>query len=231
MALVLGIMGFGFNLIRKTQQDLKKMEDEIKKKYEEVKKYETTKEEAPSPALIDKLNTESGLLVAQFNSLLSKFSTTYPRIPEFKVFPNVEYKEFLLEIDEQLHKKAKKNNVTIPTTFGFSETGFPSADQIPLFSLQLTVIKNMLDLLIDSGVSIVNSIVPGTPSTVAFYKVLPLDVSLTGNSVEIVRFLKYLNNPSSFFTLESFAITKAGTDLFRANLKINAVMIERGGSI
>jgi hypothetical protein len=88
----------------------------------------------------------------------------------------------------------------------------------------------LLTLLIDSGVGLVNNVAPGIPSTVAFYKVLPIDLSITGSSIEVVRFLKYLNNPSSFFTLESFSITKSGQDLFRADLKINAVMLKKEGT-
>lgn len=231
LVIVLGLLGFGFNLIRKTQQELKKMEEEIKAKHDEIRKYETQKELAPSPELVNKLQKQYTAVAEQFNSLLNRFSTTYPAVPEFKVFPNVEFKEFLFETGDQLKKKAKKNNVIIPSSFGFQETGFPSPDQIPLFSLQITVIKHILDLLIDSGISVVNSVVPGIPSTVAFYKILPLDVSITGTSIEIIRFLRYLNNPSSFFTLESFAVTKKDTGLFQGNFKINAVMIEKAAAV
>ncbi|MCM8758492.1 MAG: Amuc_1100 family pilus-like protein [Candidatus Omnitrophica bacterium] len=231
LVVVLGILGYGFNLINKTRQELKKIEEEIKAKHEEIKKYKTQKELAPSPELVNRLEKQYTAIATQFNSLLNRFSTTYPEVPEFKVFPNVEFKEFLFETNDLLTKKARKNNVIIPSSFGFQETGFPSKDQIPLFSLQITIIKHILDLLIDSGVSVVNSVVPGIPSTVAFYKILPLDVSITGTSVEIMRFLRYLNNPSSFFTVESFAITRKGSGLFQGNFKINAVMIEKAATI
>ncbi|MCM8765177.1 MAG: Amuc_1100 family pilus-like protein [Candidatus Omnitrophica bacterium] len=231
LVIVLGILGFGFNLIKKTQQDLKKVEQDIKAKHEEIRKYRTQKELAPSPDLVNKLEKQYIAIAARFNSMLNRFSTTYPEVPEFKVFPNVEFKEFLFETNDLLVKKARKNNIIIPSSFGFQETGFPSTDQIPLFSLQITIIKHILNLLIDSGISVVNSVVPGIPSSVAFYRVVPLDVSITGTSVEIMRFMKYLNNPSSFFTLESFAITKKGSGLFQGNFKINAVMIEKAAAI
>ncbi len=231
LVIVLGILGFGFNLINKTRQELKKVEEDIKAKHEEIRKYQTQKELAPSPELVNKLQKQYTVIAAQFNSMLNRFSTTYPVPPEFKVFPNVEFKEFLFETNDLLAKKARRSNVIIPSSFGFQETGFPSPDQIPLFSLQITVIKHILDLLIDSGISVVNSVVPGVPSTVAFYRVLPLDVSITGTSVEIVRFLKYLNNPSSFFTVENFAVTKRGSGLFQGNFKINAIMIEKAAAV
>ncbi|HOL50521.1 MAG TPA: Amuc_1100 family pilus-like protein [bacterium] len=231
LIIVLGMLGFGYNLIKKTKQELKKMEEEIKAKHEEIRKYQTQKELAPSPELVSKLQQQYVTVAGQFNSMLNRFSTTYPTVPEFKVFPNVEFKEFLFETGDSLKKKARKNDVIIPSSFGFQETGFPSSDQIPLFSLQITIIKHILDLLIDSGVSVVNSVVPGIPSTVAFYKILPLDVSITGTSIEIVKFMRYLNNPSSFFTLESFAVTKRGSGMFQANFKINAVMIEKAATV
>ncbi|MCX7705832.1 MAG: YhcB family protein [bacterium] len=231
LVIVLGILGYGVNLIHKTRQELKKVEEEIKAKHEEIRKYQTQKELAPSPELVNKLEKQYAAIAGQFNSLLNRFSTTYPESPEFKVFPNVEFKEFLFETNDLLAKKARRNNVVIPSSFGFQETGFPPKDQIPLFSLQITVIKHILDLLIDSGVSVVNSVVPGIPSTVAFYKILPLDVSIIGTSVEIMRFLRYLNNPSSFFTVESFAVTRKGSGLFQGNFKINAVMIEKAATV
>lgn len=231
LVVVLGILGYGFSLINKTRQELKKIEEEIKAKHEEIQKYQTQKELAPSTELVNRLEKQYTAIATQFNSLLNRFSTTYPEIPEFKVFPNVEFKEFLFETNDLLVKKARRNNVIIPFSFGFKETGFPSGDQIPLFSLQITVIKHILDLLIDSGVSVVNSVVPGIPSTVAFYKILPLDISITGTSVEIMRFLRYLNNPSSFFTVESFAVTRRGLGLFQGNFKINAVMIEKAATV
>jgi Tfp pilus assembly protein PilO len=224
---VVGILGCGFNLINKTQKQLKKTEEEIKAKYEEKKKYETQKDLAPSPELINKLKKEQEFVQNQFISMLNRFTTTTIVMPEFKDFPNVEFKEFLFETNDILKKKAQKNNVVIPSSFGFQETGFPSQDQIPLFTLQITVLKHIIDLLIDSGVSVVNAVVPGMPSSVSFYKVLPLDISITGSSIEIMRFLKYLNNPSSFFTLESFSITKKDSGMFQGNFKINAVIIDK----
>ncbi|HON05171.1 MAG TPA: Amuc_1100 family pilus-like protein [Candidatus Ratteibacteria bacterium] len=227
LIVVVGILGCGFNLINKTQKQLKKTEEEIKAKYEEKKKYETQKDLAPSPELINKLKKEQEFVQNQFISMLNRFTTTTIVMPEFKDFPNVEFKEFLFETNDILKKKAQKNNVVIPSSFGFQETGFPSQDQIPLFTLQITVLKHIIDLLIDSGVSVVNAVVPGMPSSVSFYKVLPLDISITGSSIEIMRFLKYLNNPSSFFTLESFSITKKDSGMFQGNFKINAVIIDK----
>lgn len=224
---VIGILGYGFSLINKTREQLKKTEEEIKAKYEEIRKYETQKELAPSTELINRLQKQQEFVQNQFVSMLNRFTTTSLIVPEFKVFPNVEFKEFLFETNDLMKKKALRNNVIIPSSFGFQETGFSAPEQIPLFSLQITVLKHILELLIDSGVSVVSAVIPGIPSSVSFYKILPLDVSITGNSIEIMRFLKYLNNPSSFFTLESFAITKRESGMFQGSFKINAVMIDR----
>ncbi|HPP66463.1 MAG TPA: Amuc_1100 family pilus-like protein [bacterium] len=232
LVLVLGILGYGINVLNKTRKQLKKTEEEIKAKYEEIKKYKTQKELAPSTELISRLQKEQQLMEDQFISMLNNFTTTSLTVPEFKVFPNVEFKEFLFETNDLLKKKAQKNNVTIPSSFGFQETGFPASDQIPILSLQITILKHMLTLLIDSGVSVVNAVVPGIPSSVSFYRILPLDVSITGTSIEIMRFLKYLNNPSSLFTLESFAITKKPeSGMFQGNFKINAVIINKATAI
>ena len=225
--IVLIIIGIGIKVLLKMRQNINTMENNIGTKYQQLIKYENLGEQAPSPQLISELTKKETDYQIKFNSFLTTFSTTYPEIPEFKTFPDVEYKEFLLETESSLMKKAKENGVILPESLGFSETGFPPSSQIPVLSLQLAVLKNFLNLLIDAGVEVVNSVVPGVPSTVAFYQILPLTVSITGTSGEIIRFFKELDTSASFFVLKDFSITKVEPEIFRANLTINAVILKK----
>lgn len=209
------------------EQDINKIQGKIKPEYKQLIKYETSQQQVPSPQLITELTEKKEQKKRLFNYFLTKFSATYPEIPEFKTFPKVEYKEFLLETESSLNKRAKENGVMLPESLGFSETGFPSSSQIPVLSLQLSVLKNFLNLLIDAGIEVVNSVIPGTPSTVAFYQILPLSVSITGTSGEIIRFFNELDTPSSFFILKDFSIVRIEPGVFKADLTINVVILKK----
>lgn len=226
LAGILAIIAGGVFLLRKLDAEVKKLEGTIKTQYGEVKKYKQDPANAPSPELIRRLSEEKLLHDKTFRTLLTKFSTRFPSPPQYRLYPAIEFKEFLFATQEELALQAQRKKVSLPSSFGFPETGLVAAEQIPLLSLQIAVLKDLVELLIDSGVSFVNTITPGIPKNVAFYRVLPLEISITGTSTEIVRFLKFLENPSSFFVLENFTLTRSDTGLFRANMVLNAVLLE-----
>jgi len=224
---VVGIAVGGFYLVKKMRQDIKKVEEEIRSKYSEIEKYTRDRANAPSPELLKKLSEEKESLEKTFQFLLTQFSTSYPSPPQYKLYPPVEFKEYLFSTEDYLYKKARRNKVTIPSSFGFSDTGLPSNEQVPLFSLQLEVVKNIIEIIIDSGISVINNVLPGSSKRIAFYEILPIQVTITGTSVEIMRFLKYLENPSSYFVLDSFALSSTGEEgFFKADMTINAIMIK-----
>ncbi|HOL21669.1 MAG TPA: Amuc_1100 family pilus-like protein [bacterium] len=227
LILVIGIMVAGYFLTNKMRMEIKEIEKEIKDKYSQMKAYETGKEEAPSPELIAKLTREKEYLDRKFNFFMNNFSTTYPVVPEFTLYPSVEYKEFLYFSQDRLYKKAEKRNVLLPGSLGFQTTGLVPPEQIPKLALQFEVVKDLVGLIIDAGVTVVENITPGEPQQVAFYQVLPVKLGIKGTSNEIVRFLKYIENPSSYFLLKNFSVTKEGEGLFRMSAGLNAVIIKK----
>ncbi len=227
LIIVIGIIGLGQFLRKKNYQEIKKMEDEIKKIYEEVKKYETEKEKAPSPELIGKLSQKKEFLEKQFQIMLNNFSTKYPSPPKFEKYPSIEFKEYIYFYEDKLQKMAKSRNVTIPTSFGFQKTGLVDVNQIPILTLQFEVIKDLLTLIIDSGVTIVSNLTPGVPQKVAFYEIIPIKLSISGTSNEIIRCIKYFDNPSSYFTVENIFISNIGEDFYRADIDLNTVILKK----
>ena len=226
LILVAAIIGAGIYWNKKMKEEIVSIESEINDRYSIVKKYEKDNENAPSPELIKRLTKEKNNLNEVFNIFLTKFSTSYPMPPEYELYPSVEFKEFLYFTQDYLYKKARKRGVIIPSYFGFQETGLHSPNEIPVLSLKLDVIKRLIELIIDSGVTRIDNISPGVPKNVAFYKDLPIQVTLTGTSVEIVRFLKYLENPSSFFVLQNFSLSRAENGFFTADMGIKAIMLK-----
>jgi len=226
LVIVVGIIGLGQFLRKKNYKEIKKMEDEIKKIYEEVKKYETEKEKAPSPELIGKLTKKKEFLEKQFEIMLNSFSTTYPSPPKFERYPSIEFKEYIYFYEDRLQKMAKSRNVTIPTSFGFQKTGLVDVNQIPILTLQFEVIKDLVKLIIDSGVTVVSNLTPGVPQKVAFYQTIPIKLSISGTSNEIIRCIKYFDNPSSYFTVENVLITNIGEDFYKADIDLNTIILK-----
>ena len=223
---VVAVIAGGIFKIKKMKQEITDIEEIIKTTYGQLKSYHKDAENAPSPQLTKHLEKEKINNEKLFEIILTKFSTAYPQPPAYKVYPALEFKEYLYFTQESLRKKARRRNVLIPTSFGFPETGLQPPNEIAVLSLKLEVIKMLVELVVDSGVHVLSSLTAGVPQDVAFYKVIPLQLVISGRSVEIVRFLKYLDNPSSFFTLEGISITKGQHNLFNAAMNINAVMLK-----
>ncbi|MGC8977541.1 MAG: hypothetical protein ACP5OB_08000 [Candidatus Ratteibacteria bacterium] len=220
------IIGLGQFLNKKNKEVIKKTEDEIRKIYEEVKKYETEKEKAPSPELIGKLTKKKEFYEKQFDIMLNNFSTIYPLPPEFKKYPSIEFKEYIYFYEDKLQKIAKNRNVSIPSSFGFPKTGLVDINQIPILTLQFEVIKDLVRLIIDSGVTVVSNLTPGVPQKVAFYETIPIKLTISGTSNEIIRCIKYFDNPSSYFTVENVLITNIGENFYKADIDLNAILLK-----
>lgn len=226
LLLVAGIGVLGYFLNKKNKQEIKKMEDDIKKMYEEVKKYEKEKEKAPSPELIGKLTKKKEFLEKQFDIMTNSFSISYPSPPEFKRYPSIEFKEYVYFFEDKLQKLAKNRNVSIPASFGFPKVGLVDVNQIPILTLQFEVIKDLIRLIIDSGVTVVSNLTPGVPQKIAFYEAIPIKLSISGTGNEIMRCIKYFDNPSSYFTVENVLITNIGEDFYRADIDLNAIILK-----
>ncbi len=226
LLLVIGIIVAGQFMNKNMRLEIKKIEEEIKEKHSEVAQYEKEKENAPSPELIARLTAEKNFLNREFDFFMNNFSTTYPIIPEFTLYPSVEFKEYLYFSEDRMYKRASKRRVTLPETLPFPSTGLVPQEQIPTLTLQFEVVKDLVNLIIDSGVTTIDNIAPGVPQQVAFYQILPLKLKIAGTSNEVVRFLKYIENPSSYFVLKSFAVTREDRGLFNIEAGVNAVLLK-----
>ncbi|MCM8772150.1 MAG: hypothetical protein NC926_02745 [Candidatus Omnitrophica bacterium] len=227
LIIVAGIIGFGRFLNKKINEEIKKKEQEIRTKYEEVKKYETEKEKAPSPELIGKLNKKKEFLENQFEIMLNSFSTVYPQPPEFTRYPSIEFKEYIYFFEDKFQKMAKAKNITIPS-LPFPKTGLiENVNLIPSLTLRFEVIKDVVKLAIDSGITKINNVISGEPVPVMFYETIPVKLSITGTSNEIVRCIKYFDNPSSYFTVENVSITNYGEGIFIADIDLNAIILKK----
>jgi len=226
--MVVIVTALGIYLVNNINKKNASMKEEIKKKYSEVQGYEKDKANAPSAELIASLKRKKEALSTAFQVLLTRFSTSFPTPPTYKEFPSIEFKEFLFASHDYLQKKARRKHVSLPVSLfkEFPETGLVPADQVDVLSLRLEVVKKLIELMVDSGVTMVNDIKSDNPKSEAFYKVMPLQISITGTSMEIVRFLKFLENPSSFFIVETFALRQGTEGLFNATISLNAYMFQ-----
>jgi|LSQX01.1.fsa_nt_gb arsenate reductase-like glutaredoxin family protein len=228
---VLAIIAVGQFINKKIKQEIKNTENVIKEKYEQAKKYELDEENAPSQELINELTVKKMLFERNVNMLMDRFSTVYPVSHEFTLYPSIEFKEYLYFSSDRLYKKASRRRLRIPESLGFPMTGLVPEEQIKTWTLQFEVVKDMVNLILDSGVSVIEEITFGAPQKVSFYDMLPLKITVSGTSNEIMRCLKYFEQPSSYFTLKSFSIEKSGKGVFRMNMGINAIILKYEGAI
>lgn len=224
--IVIGIIVGGYFLNKKINQEIKKTEEQIRTKYQEVKKYETEKEKAPSPELIGKLEKKKEFLEKQFEIMLSSFSTYYPTTPEFTRYPAIEFKEYIYFSEDKLQKMAKMRDVNIPTSLPFPKTGLIDVNLIPSITKRFEVVKDLVKIVIDAGVTKIDYIAPGEPTPVLFYETIPLKLSISGTSNEIMRCIKYFDNPSSYFTVENVLITNIEENIYKANIDLHAVILK-----
>jgi len=225
LVIVVGIIGIGIYFYKKTSEEIKDKEKDIKEKYMKVKEYEKAGEDAPSPELIGKLMKKKEKLEGNFKYMVNNFSTDQPEVPTFDIYPSIEFKEYILFAESNLYKKAKRMQVNLPSSLGFPKTGLVSPEQIPIFTLQFEVINDLINLIVNSGITSITSITPGVPKQVSFYKMMPIKLNLTGTSNELIRCLKYFNNLSSYFLVENFSISKMSGNLFQIEINLNAVIL------
>jgi len=176
--------------------------------------------------LIGKLSREKAFLENNINRLMGNFSTIYPVAQEFTMYPSIEFKEYIYFSSDRLYKKAARRKLTIPQSLGFPVTGLVPEEQIKTWTLQFEVVKDVVNLILDSGVSVIEEITFGAPQKVNFYEVLPLKITLSGTSNEILRCLKYFEQPSSYFVLKNFSITKTAKGFFKMEMGINGVILK-----
>ncbi len=225
--LTLGIIGGGIYVIQGVKEKNKSLEKQIEEKLKEVREYEVSQEAAPTATLLAKLSREKVALEAEYQGLEERFKT-YSKFVSGKdeKFPNLYFKEVLYITLDDIIERANKSGTTIPSSLDFSETGLPSDGEVPNLLLRLDMLEKMMNVVMKSKISTVNSITIGTPVPAGFYKEIPIDLTVTDTSFKVAKFLEAMGKSSSIFILNSIAITKKSKDL-EAKLKIKGLVRER----
>jgi len=225
--LVVGVTIGGLYLIQNLRKANGSLVKEIEEKRAELREYELQPEKAPTVGLLAELSREKNALESEYQTLEEKFQAYADfNLPKGEKFPSLYFKEILYVTLDNLVEKTEKKGVKIPSSIGFSETGLPPNDQIPDLLLQLDVVKKLLDVIIESKISTVNSLAPGSPASVAFYKEIPMDLTISDKNFNIAKFLEELGKSSSIFILDALTLTKKG-DILEAKLKIKAMVREK----
>ncbi|MCK4244950.1 MAG: Amuc_1100 family pilus-like protein [Candidatus Omnitrophica bacterium] len=225
--LTFGIIGGGLYIIQNLRKESESLSEEIERKREEIREYELHQERAPTAALLAKFNREKVALEAEYRGLEEKFKTysAFVLAKEEK-FPNLYFKESLYITVDDIMERAKKKGINIPSTVGFSETGLPTNEQVPDLLLQLDMIKKLMDVIMETKISTVGSITPGAPASVAFYKEVPIELTITDTSFNVAKFLEALGKSPSIFILDNITLTRKG-EMLVAKLRIKGVVRER----
>ncbi len=225
--LTFGIIGSGLYIIQNLRKKNESLLEEIERKREEIREYELHKERAPTVALLAKLDRKKVALEAEYRGLEEKFRTYSAfAVAKEEKFPNLYFKESLYVTLDGIAERAKKKGINIPSSVGFSETGLPTNEQVPNLLLQLDMVKKLIDVIMETKISAVGSITPGAPTPVAFYKEVPIELTITDTSFNVAKFLEALGKSPAIFILDSLTLTKKG-EMVAAKLTIKGMVRER----
>ena len=225
--LTFGIIGGGLYIIQDLRKKNESLLEEIEKKREEIREYELHKERAPTVALLAKLNREKVTLEAEYRGLEEKFKTYSAFVvAKEEKFPNLYFKESLYVTVDDIMERAKKKKIDLPSSVGFPETGLPANEQVPDLLLQLDMVKKLIDVIMETKISAIGSITPGAPTSVAFYKEVPIELTITDTSFNIAKFLEALGTSPSVFILDSLTLDRKG-EMLAAKLRIKGIVREQ----
>ncbi len=224
LIMVVAIIVAGHFWSNRIRHDISDIEERINSKYSRVRRYSTEPEMAPSPELISRLQVNREVLRRNFEYARTSFSTKYPEPPEFTLYPALEYKEYIYFSKDRLLRQAERRNVSLPP-LPFTTVGLLSEDQIESSSFQFEVLKDLINLTIDSGVAEIIDIRPGAVQSRDFFSVLPVELVLSATSNEIIRFFNHLEYRSSYFIIRELSIAPQNEHFFTLTATIESIIM------
>lgn len=207
-----------------------RVDKELKQKLETLDKLMKTSKIQPSREMIIALKEQREDLQDKYEELsqLLQSSTITREIPV-----PLEFKEELLRTQNQFKERAQLWTIKIPKAIGFDEYEggiIPEPQKIPVLIKQFELIKLILDLLIESKISILTSISKSSqlPEIYTGQRIVietfPFDLSFDASYDALMRFLSKVNMSSTFFIVKDVNILKMNDKNLKININLDAVL-------
>lgn len=223
--ILLGVLGIltgllvylGINFITTLREHTKSFNEMIKAR-EEYNKFIVSEKDIPSNKLIKEYENHGNELKILYNEMFKILTGTK------KVTTSVsglEFKEELLKFQRDFKDKAQQKGITIPADLGFKEymsDQIPAEKSIPLLTLQLDLISTFLDILLESGIEQVESIVKMNYAKDPVYKKrLPFTFIIKTDMKGLITFLDTLQAKPEILIVNSLTIDAIPLDKFRSD--------------
>ncbi|MFH0796803.1 MAG: type 4a pilus biogenesis protein PilO [Candidatus Omnitrophota bacterium] len=218
------LVGSGVYLDKTLIKQTEALTNEINTKRDKLQKYYSDVQNAPSPYRVSRLTREKLTLEGNYETLASRYAgLSILTLPADEIFPPLYYKETMYLLLDDLRSEAVRANVSIPSSLGITETGLPSAEEVPTLFIMLDTVKRLCEEVFRSKLSTLSSIQIGKPVTNPLYIEIPLTISISDTSSRVAYFYQNLGSSQSIFVLEHITMTRSG-DKVDASLNLKRLI-------
>lgn len=185
---------------------------------EDYNQFILRQKEIPSNKLIKEYEEHGKELKKMYEDLYASFVSNKPSETTVTA---LEFKQHLLTVQREFQEQSEEKNIPIPLDLGFKElmgNQIPSEQSIPLLSLQLNLVSLLFDLLFQSNVERVDTMVKKSViSSGNFKRQLPFSVTFKTENRGLATFLNLLQAQKGLFIVENINVdtlplTKARED-------------------
>ena len=220
-------VGAGFYLDRTLNEQAAALTREIDAKGNKLKGYYSDIDKAPSPYLLTRLTRDKLTLEGNYEALASRYAIVpVLALPGGEIFPVLYYKETMYLVLDDLRSDAARRTVGLSSSLGITETGLPSAEQVPALLIILDTIKRLCEEVFRSKIPSLDSVQFGSPVANPFYIEIPLAITVSGTSSRLAYFFENLGSSQTIFVLENMEMARGGAagETFQASLSLKRIL-------
>ena len=202
-AALAGIMGWRLNV--------QGLEHRIGEKRSALKKLTLSGGIPPNQEVMDYLTSREASLQARYQEWLRRV-TTLPPAEAASADPQLYFQEQFHEVQRTLERLAAARTMNVPEQLGFPKE-LPPSDTVPRLLVQLSLIRELAELIFEQGITSLASFKIEDPEPVpeeggegAFLVRLPVRVRLTGSLPQLIKILGAIERVSPLIDLRAIQV-------------------------
>jgi len=213
--LLLGLVG-ALLFLKSTFNNRKKTREKIDAQIIRIKNFKKFKDGPLSRKGVEKWYKRYESLQDNFQQIIEVFDGSATKMPVDIKGP-LEFKEELFNQQIKLIAGAEKLGFKLPSNLGFEflRSIIPKEEEIPLLTKKMEILQGLVKLMIESRISNLSSITFSDPvdkrlegsQRPVFYRDFGLNLSVVGETENIVKFLHLLEIDDFIFVVNDFAVT------------------------
>ena len=211
--IIIAILGIGFIVsfvsLRADVAKGRQIDEQIGEKLTLVEKYNDKKRIPPSREAINYLFKKKEELLGDYEELTRLMGACPVEASDSFLRP-LEVKGILFNAQEKIRKTSPLRGLTVAGSLGFDEyeKTIPATDEIPVLTVRLNTLEELVNLMIRSKISVLKEVEFSPLHTeelfvrgkrIPFYKEFPIKVSLVSSTPALCHFLRSLKVSDAFF--------------------------------